>query len=177
MAPLQPLVHEDLADAAPLDRDPLALVEVVPQAVERPAAEGEVEAVRVGQGGGDDLGPLLSRVGMRAPGPGPILEPAEPPVMEAVDPGVDGGLADAQVAGDMAGASPVSDGEQDPCPLDEASLSRARGREMFEGLAFLGGELSQRNFGEGHRCTSLLSETTPFLRQTRSVSSLGGCTT
>ena len=177
MAPLQPLVHEDLADAAPLDRDPLTLVEVVPQAVERPAAEGEIEAVRVGQGGGGDLGPLLRRVGVRAPGPGPILQPAESPVIEPMDPGVDGGLADAQVAGDLAGALPVSDGEQDPCPLDEAGLSRARGRELFEGLAFLDGELSQRNLGEGHGCTSLLSETTPFLRRTRSVSSLGGCTT
>jgi hypothetical protein len=177
MTPLQPLIHEDLADAASLDRDPLALVEVVPQAVERPAAEGEAEAVRFGQGGGDDLGPLLGSIGLRAPGPWPILEPAESPVIEAVDPCVDSGLADAQVAGDLAGASPISDGKQDPGPLDEASLSRARGRPLFEDLAFLGGELSQRHFGEGHGCTSHLSEITPFLRQTRSVSSLGGCTT
>jgi hypothetical protein len=125
MAPLQPLVHEDLADAAPLDRDPLALVEVVAQSVERPAAEGQIEAFRVGQRGGDDLGALFGRVGMRASRPGPILEPAEPPVVEAVDPGVDGGLADAQVAGDLGGSSPVGDGEQDPRPLNESGLGRA----------------------------------------------------
>ena len=75
MAPLQPLVHEDLADAAPLDRDPLVLVEVVPQAVECPAAEGLAQALRVGQGRGDDLGALLGCVGVRAAGPRAILQP------------------------------------------------------------------------------------------------------
>lgn len=114
---------------------------------------------------------------MRASGPGPILEPPEPPVVEAMDPGVDGGLADTQVAGDRGGPSPVGEGEQDPCPLDEAGLGRARRRERFEALTLLGGESAASDFGEGHGCTALLSETTPFLRRTGDVSSLGGCTT
>jgi hypothetical protein len=40
MAPTQALGYEDLADAAPLDRDALLLVEVGPQAVQCPEAEG-----------------------------------------------------------------------------------------------------------------------------------------
>ena len=95
MPPLQPLIDEDLADAAPLDRDALPLVEVISQAVERPAAEGQAQALRVGQRRGDDLGALLGRVGGRAPGPGPIFQATEPPVVEASDPGVDRGPANA----------------------------------------------------------------------------------
>jgi hypothetical protein len=65
LAPLQPLVEEDLVDAAPLDRDALLLVEIGLQAVERPAAEGQAQALRAGQRGGEDLGPLLGGVGVR----------------------------------------------------------------------------------------------------------------
>jgi hypothetical protein len=125
MSPLQPLIHEDLADAAPLDRDALLLVEVVSQAVERPAGKGQAQRLRVGERRGDDLGALLGRVGGRAPGPGPVLQTGEATVVEAMDPGVDGRLADAQVAGDLAGSSPVGDGEQDAGPLDESGLGGA----------------------------------------------------
>jgi hypothetical protein len=125
MAPLQPLVHEDLADAAPLDRDPLVLIEVVSQSVERPTGEGEIEAFRVGQRGGDDLGPLLGRVGVRAAGPRSILQPRQPPVVEAMDPGVDRRPRDAADLGDPAGGLPVGEGEQDPGALNESGLGRA----------------------------------------------------
>jgi hypothetical protein len=177
MAPLQPLVHEDLADATPLDRDGLVLVEVGPQAVERPAAEGQVQPLRVGQRRGDDLGALLGRVGVRPAGAAPILQALEAPLVEATDPGVDGGPADVHVAGDLAGASPVGDGGEDAGALDESGLGRARGRELFEGLTFLRGEWSERDFGAVHGCNSLRSKATPVLRQTGSVSSLAGCTT
>jgi hypothetical protein len=177
MAPLQPLVHEDLADAAPLDRDALVLVEVVSQAVQRPAAEGKVQPLRVGQRRGDDLGALLGGVGVRPAGAVPILQAVEPPLVEATDPGVDGGPADAQVPGDLAGALPVGDGGEDAGTLDEARLGGARGRELIEGLTFLGGEWSQRHFGAVHGCISLRSKATPVLRQTGGVSSLAGCTT
>jgi hypothetical protein len=174
MAPLQPLVHEDLADAAPLDRDALVLVEVVPQAVQRPAAEGKVQRLRIGQCRGDDLGALLGGVGVRPAGAVPILQAVEALLIEATDPGVDGGPADAHVPGDLAGASPVGEGGEDAGALDEAGLSRARGRELFEGLTFLGGEWSQRDLGAVHGCTSLRSKAIPVLRQAGSVSSLAG---
>jgi hypothetical protein len=177
MPPLQPLIHEDLADAAPLDRDALLFVEVVAQTVERPASEGQAQGLRVGQRRGDDLGALLGRVGGRASGPGPIFEPGEPAVIEAMDPGVDGGLADAQVAGDLGGSSPVGDGEQNPGPLDEPGLGGARGGELFERPPFVGGGFAERHFGGDHGCTSLRARATPFLRQTAVVSSLAGCTT
>jgi hypothetical protein len=176
MAPLQPLVHEDLADAAPLDRDGLLLIEVVPQPVERPAAEGQAEALRVGQRRGDDLGALLGGVGVWAPGAGPIPQPVEALLVEAMDPRVDGGPRDAQFLGHLAGPSPIGEGQEDPGPLDEPGLGRARGREPFEGRALLGGEFAERDFGGDHGCTSLRSKATPFLRQPNRVSSLAGCT-
>jgi len=177
MPPLPPFIDEDLADAAPLDRDPHLLVEVVAQSVQRPAGEGQAQALRVGQRRGDDLGALLGGVGVRPAGAGPVLQAGEPPLVDAADPGVDGGPADAQVAGDLAGASPVGDGDEESGPLDEPGLGRARVSELFEGLTLLRGEWSQRDFGVVHGCTSLRLRATPVLRQTGSVSSLGGCTT
>jgi hypothetical protein len=177
VAPLQSLVDEDLADAAPLDRDTPLLVEVGPQAVERPAAEGEVQPLRVGQRRGDDLGALLGGVGVRPAGAGPVLQAAEALLVEATDPGVDGGPAGAQVAGDLAGASPVGEGDEEPGPLDESGLGGARVSELVEGLTFLRGEWSQRHFGVVHGCTSLLTKATPVLRRAGGVSSLAGCTT
>src|SRR5262245_23675008 len=91
MAPLQPLVHEDLAEAAPLDRDALLFVEIGLQTIDRPGAEGQTQAIRLGQGRGDHLGALLGGVGLRSPGPGAILQPGQAPLIEAMEPGLDGG--------------------------------------------------------------------------------------
>jgi hypothetical protein len=125
MPPLQPLVHEDLADAAPLDRDALLLIEVVAQAIQRPAAEGLSQALRVGQRRGDDLGALLGGVGVRPARPRMIVETGQAPVVEAMDPGVDGGSRDAQVPGHLSGASSVGEGQEDPSPLHGSGLGRA----------------------------------------------------
>jgi hypothetical protein len=124
MPPPQALGDQDLVDATPLDRDALVLVEVGLQAVERPGAEGQSQLLRVGQGCGEDRRPLLGGIGRRAPGPPTILQAGEPPLVEAVDPGVDGGAREAQVPGDLAGSSPVGDGQEDPSPLDVAGLGR-----------------------------------------------------
>lgn len=177
MAPLQPLVHEDLADAAPLDRDALLLVEVGAKAVECPAAEGLAQALRVGQRRGDHLGALLGRVDVRAAGPRTILQSGEALFVEAMDPGVDGGTREAELLGNSARRASVGDGQEDPGPLDGASLGRPGGCELLEDLTFLAGQFTECHSGEGHGCTSLCSKATPFLRRTPSVSSLAGCTT
>jgi hypothetical protein len=75
LAPAEPLVDQQFVDAAPLDRDGLLLVEVGLEPVERPAAEGQAQLLGVGQRGGDDLGALLGRVGVRAARAGPLLQP------------------------------------------------------------------------------------------------------
>jgi hypothetical protein len=177
MAPLQPLVHEDLADATPLDRDALLLVEVGPQAVQRPAAEGQAQALRVGQRGGDHFGALLGRIGVRTPGARPIPQPEEALLIEAMDPGVDRGARQPQVLGDLAGPPSLGDGQQELGPLDEAGLRGPRVSQLFESVSFLGGQLAERDFGEGHGRTSFRSRATPVLRRTPGVSSLAGCTT
>jgi hypothetical protein len=125
VAPLQPLVHEDLADATAFDRDALRLAEVGLQAIERPAPEGQAQALRVGQRRGDDLGALLGRISRRTPGPGPILRPVEALVIEAMNPGVDRRPGDAEVLGDLAGTSSGGEGQEDLSPLDESGLGGA----------------------------------------------------
>lgn len=124
MPPPQALGDQDLVDATPLDRDALLLVEVGLQAVERPGAEGQSQPLRVGQRRGDDRGPLLGGIGRWAAGPRAILQAGEPPLVEAMDPRIDGGAREAQVPGDLAGSSPGGDGQEDPGPLDESGLGR-----------------------------------------------------
>jgi hypothetical protein len=48
MTPPQAFGQEDLVDAAALDRDALLLVEVGLQAVQRPATEGQFQALGIG---------------------------------------------------------------------------------------------------------------------------------
>jgi hypothetical protein len=177
MPPPQAFGQEDLVDAAPLDRDALLLVEVGLQAVQRPGAERQAQVLRVGQGGGDDLGALLGRVSRRPPGPRLILQAVEPPLVEAMDPGVDRRARDAEVLGDLAGPSPVGEGQEDVGPLDEAGLGCSRRGDVFEGLTLPRSQFAECDSGKDHGCTSLHSKTTPFLRRTASVSSLRGCTT
>jgi hypothetical protein len=177
VSPLQPLVHEDLADAAPLDRDAFLLVEVGAQAVQRPAAEGEVQPLRVGQRRGEHFGALLGGVGVRSAGAGPILEAAEAPLIEAMDPGVDRGAREAQPLGDLAGPMPVGEGQEDLGALHESGLCGPRVGQLLEGGSLLGGELAERDFGWIHGCISLPTKATPVLRQATGVSSLAGCTT
>ncbi len=122
MPPTQALLQEDLVDPAALDRDVLLVVEVGLQAIQRPAAEGQAQALGVGQGSGDDLGPLLGGVGVRPARAGAVVEAAQPLLVEAMDPDVDRGPRDAEVLGDLAGPSSVGEGQEDPGPLDEANL-------------------------------------------------------
>jgi hypothetical protein len=177
LAPLQPLVHEDLADAAALHADALLLVEIGPQTVQCPAPEGQTQALRIGQRGGDHLGALLGGVGVRAPGPGPILQAVESLLIEAMDPGVDGGARPAQLLGDLAGPPSVGDGQEDLGALHESSLCDPGMSQLLEGVSFLGRRRAERNFGEDHGCTSLPTKATSYLRRTAGVSSLPGCTT
>src|SRR5262249_18741528 len=107
LAPAEALVDQEFVDPAPLDRDPLLLIEVSLQAVERPAAEGQAELLRVGQGGGDHLGALLGGVGVRPAATGTLLQPPQALLVEPADPGIDGRPGAAQARGDLAGCLPL----------------------------------------------------------------------
>jgi hypothetical protein len=125
LPPAEALLGEDLIDAAPLDRQALPLVEVGPQAVERPAAEGQAQALGVGQRRGDDLGPLLGGVGRRPAGALALLEPGDAFVVEAADPGVDGGPRAAQRRGDGGCGSAAGGGPDDAGAFDQADRGSA----------------------------------------------------
>jgi hypothetical protein len=122
MPPLQPLVQEDLVDPTALHRDALLFVEVGFQPIQRPAAKGQLQALRVGQGRGDHLSPLRGGVGLRPARAGAIVQTVQSLLVEAMDPRVDGGPTDAEVLSNLAGPSPVGEGQEDPGPLDVARL-------------------------------------------------------
>jgi hypothetical protein len=138
LAPPEPLGQEDLVDAAAPDRDALLLVEVVPQAVERPAGEGQAELLRVGQGGGEDLGDLLRGVGGGPARAGLVVQAGDALEVEPLDPGVDGGARDAQVAGDGGGVPALGGREDDPGPFDDAGLGGAGAGEVLDAPPLLG---------------------------------------
>jgi hypothetical protein len=148
LAPAQALGQEDLVDAAPPDADPLG-VEVVLQAVQRPGGEGQAQLPRVGQGGGQDLGDLLGRVGGRAAGAGHVLQAGEALEVVAADPGVDGRARDAQLTGDGGGLQAARGGLDDAGALDGAGRRGAGSGQVLDGLAFLGGQCAEDDLG-GH---------------------------
>jgi hypothetical protein len=86
LAPAQTFVDQDLVDPAALDRDPLLLVQVGGQSVERPGGEGQIQALGIGQRRGDHPCHLLGRVGRRATGARPILQPGQAARVEPLDP-------------------------------------------------------------------------------------------
>jgi hypothetical protein len=47
---------------------------------------------------------------MRAPGPGATLQPGADPLIEAMEPGIDGGAREPQLLADPAGPSSAGDG-------------------------------------------------------------------
>jgi hypothetical protein len=127
--PPQALGPQQLVDAAALDRDALLLVEVVPKAVERPAAVGQAQFLRVGQGRGDDRGPLVRRVGVGAARAGAVVQGGRPAGVEPADPGRDGGPGDVHLVGDHADGLAVGGAEDDAGPLDEPGRGGPGGGE------------------------------------------------
>jgi hypothetical protein len=144
MMPPQAFGQEDLVDPAPLDRDPLLFVEIVPESVQGPAGEGQSQALGIGQGGGDDLGPMVGRVGRRPARAGLVLEAGEALFVEAMDPEIDGGPADVEFVGDGGGAPSLGGGQEDPGALDEPGGRGARMSELFEVVPLLGCQLPER---------------------------------
>lgn len=160
MVPPQAFPQEDLVDPGPLDRDPLLLMEIVPEAVQGPAGEGESQALGVGQGGGDDLGPVVGGVDRRPSRAGLVLEAGEAQFVEPMDPEVDGGPADVEVVGDGGGALSLGDGQEDLGALDEPGGGDARMSELFEVVPLLGCQLPERELGVGrHGCISFRKDT------------------
>jgi hypothetical protein len=125
LPPAEALLGEDLVDPAPLDRQPLLLIEVGLQAVQRPAAERQLQGFRLGQRRGDDLGPLLGGVGRRPAGAGAFLEAGHTPIVEAADPGIGGGSRAAQRRGDGGRGTAFRCGLDDAGAFDQADRGGA----------------------------------------------------
>jgi hypothetical protein len=114
------------------------LVEVGLEPVECPRGVGQAEGLRIGQGGGEDLGDLLGGVDGGASGAGLILQAGGPLEVEPADPAVDGGAGDAELAGGGGDFRPVGQGGDDAGALDGAGLGGAGAGQRLDGLPLLG---------------------------------------
>ena len=88
LAPRQPLLDEDLGDAAALHPDPFPQ-QVGHQAIQRPRREGQAQLRGRGQGGVDYGAALGCGVGGRAPRPHVLLQTIETAGLEALEPVAD----------------------------------------------------------------------------------------
>jgi hypothetical protein len=155
MTPPQTLRREDLVKAAPLDRDASLLVEVSLQAVERPAGQGQTQALGIGQSGGDDFGALLGGGGVGSARVRAIIEAGQPPLVEAMDPGGDRLPADVDLRGDSAGALSVGGDQKDLGALEETGWCSPRLSQLLEGVTLPGRQGAERDLvGSRHGCTS-----------------------
>jgi len=149
--PLQPFVEKDFVDAAALDRDALLLVEVGLQSIECPAAEGQVQAFRVGQRRGDDSGALLGGVGVGPARAVAIIEAGQSLPVEAIDPVVDRLPADVDLRGNGAGALPFCGGQKDLGSLDKTFRCGPGVGELLDSAPLLERQGAKREgFGGWH---------------------------
>ena len=140
------------------------------QAVERPAAEGQAQALRVGQRRGDDRGALIGVVGVRVARAGAVLQRREAAVVEPADPAVHRRAGAAEARRDLAGRLARGGSLDNAGAVDQAGGCGPGPGQFVDGLAFLGGQFAQCHLG-GHGCSSR--------RVTAQIvcKSLAGCTT
>src|SRR5262249_37637304 len=98
----------------------------------------------------DVLGASLGGVARSSPRARPLAQAIDPLVMEAVDPGVDGGPGDAEFVSDSAGSLTPVDGQDDLGPLDEAGLGGAGVCQPLGGPGFLVGGFAEGDVGDDH---------------------------
>jgi hypothetical protein len=145
--PPQALGPQQLVDPAPLDREARLLVKVGLQPIQRPATEGQAQVRRVGQGRGDDRGPLIGVVGVRAARAGAVLQGGEAAVVEPADPGRDGRPGDVQLVGDLADRLPVGRGQEEAGPLDEPGRCGPGAGEPLQFSPLGGGQFAEGDSG------------------------------
>jgi hypothetical protein len=145
-APAQPLGPEELVDAAALDRDPLALVQVRRQPVQRPGRERQVQCPGIGQRGGDHGRDLLGRIGRRPARARPILQPGQARGVEPLDPAAHGVGVEPEAFGDGRRAlAPARIGD-DAGALDPPGRRGTRVRQLVDGRALFRRQLSQSQY-------------------------------
>jgi hypothetical protein len=155
MTPLQPLVQEDLIDAAPLDRDSFLLVEIGLQAVEGPTTKRQTEGLGIGQGRGDYFRTPLGGVGLRAARAGAIVEAGQPLLVETMNPVVNSFSADMEVGRDGTGALSLCSSAENSGARDESSRCRPGLSQLLKDALLLGGQSAQGDLGDGgHGSTS-----------------------
>jgi hypothetical protein len=108
------------------------------QPVECPGSVGQTKRLRVGQGGGQDLGDLLRRVGRRPPRTGHVVQAGGTLEVEPLDPTVDRGPGDTEFARGDGDLHPIGQCDNDRGPLDGAGLGNAGAGQRLDGLPLLG---------------------------------------
>jgi hypothetical protein len=142
-APAQALGQEDLVDPAALDRDPLLLVQVGGQPVQRPRREGQVQRLGIGERGGDHGGDLLGRIGRRPPDARPIVQATKAGGIEAVDPTTYGIGVETKLLGDAQHILAPAGMPDDAGPLDLPGGCRTRMGQPLDRRLLLFRQLTQ----------------------------------
>jgi hypothetical protein len=125
-APAQALGQEDLVDPAALDRNPLPLVEIGGQPVQRPRGERQIQRLGIGERGGDHGGDLLGRIGRRPAGAASVRQAVKASGPEAVDPDAHGMGGKAKLRGDARDVFAPASVPDDAGPLDLPGGCRTR---------------------------------------------------
>ena len=149
-APAQALGQKDLVDPAALDRDPLVLVQVDRQPIQRPRREGQVQRLGIGERGGDHGGDLLGRIGRGPAAAGPILEAVEAFGVEAMDPAAHGMGVEKELLGDARHGLALAGAPDDAGALDPPGRgSSARMGQSFYRGALLVRQITQPQSSHG----------------------------
>jgi hypothetical protein len=143
LAPAQALGQEDLVDPAALDRDPFVLVQVGRQPVQRPRRERQVQALGLGQCGGDHPRHLLGRVGRWAAAARAILKATEARGVEALDPVAHRVGSKTELVGNARHVLALAGVPDDACPLDLPCGCGARMGQPLDRDPFLLRQLTQ----------------------------------
>ena len=150
LAPAQTFGDQDLVDPAALHRDPLPLVEVGGQPVQRPRRKRPIQRLGVGERGGDHGGDLLGRIGRRPAGAGLIREAVKAGGLEAVDPDAHGMGGKAKLLGDARDVFAPAGAPDDAGTLNLPGGRCARMGQPLDRRLLLLRQLTQPQPSHGH---------------------------
>jgi hypothetical protein len=164
-APAQALLEQDLVDPAAPHGDALVLRRMGREPVQGPRREGQTQAARAGQRGGDHGGDLVRRVGRRAAGAGVVVEGGEALGIEAANAATHRLRVQPERGGDGGRRLAPAGAPDDAGALDPPRRRRPRAGQGLDRRAFLERQVAQadRRATQG---TSPVQERPPSYRIT-----------
>ena len=143
--PAQTLPEQDLVDPAAPHGDALVLQQVGGEPVQGPRREGQTQAARAGQRGGDHRRDLVGRVGRRAPRAVVVLKGRKPFGVEPADAATHGLGTQPKRLGNGGRRLTLAGTPDDAGALDPTRRCRPRAGQALHRRSLLSGQLAQAN--------------------------------